>query len=112
MESLTKAAQLSLLLIILSLPVSWTNADTGTPWTQGQRESVHAGLIDAANRTRTWTNAWGITYTALAVGQVGGAILATNENNRVDLWIGSARALLGIIPTWIMPPAAVSYKSS
>jgi hypothetical protein len=63
-------------------------------------------LTDYQKSTRRWATAWGVTWTAATVSQLSVAIAIHDHETREDLWVGSASAALGVIPTWIIPPEA------
>jgi hypothetical protein len=73
---------------------------------------LREGLAKGKHATRVWANAWGATWTVATLAQ--GAIAATTSDRDTaqDLWVGSASAALGLIPTWILPPVIVSRELS
>jgi hypothetical protein len=48
--------------------------------------------------SRRWMWAWGIAYSGLALGQAGLALTRDDEGEQVELYVGAAKSLLGLVP--------------
>jgi hypothetical protein len=66
---------------------------------------IQKELADDQLYTRRWATAWGITWTVATVSQLAVVTGTRDDQTRKDLWVGSASAALGLIPTWFVPPA-------
>lgn len=57
-----------------------------------------------ATRADRWVLAWRIVYTALAVGELGGAASgAADRDTTRSLWVGGAKSTLGALGFWLSP---------
>jgi len=63
---------------------------------------IRERLQAEARRARTWSYAWGATYAALMIGQLVPLPFVSPET-RLDLYVGTAGAALGLIPVVVMP---------
>jgi hypothetical protein len=63
-------------------------------------------LIRYQQNSKRWATTWGITWTTATTSQLIVAASIHDPETRKDLWVGSASAALGLIPTWIIPPEA------
>jgi hypothetical protein len=68
--------------------------------------SLRTELTAYQQSSRRWATAWGITWTAATVSQLTIAATIHDNETRKDLWVGSASAALGLVPTWIIAPEA------
>jgi hypothetical protein len=48
--------------------------------------------------SRRWMWSWGIAYGALTLGQAGLALTRDDEGEQVELYVGAAKSLLGLVP--------------
>lgn len=61
--------------------------------------------------TEHWANIWGVTWSAATVAQFGVAAAVKSRDTREDLILGGVSSSLGLIPTWIVPPAVTRLKT-
>jgi hypothetical protein len=67
------------------------------------RERLRADAHDA----RVWAWAWGVGFTALALGQAGLALTRDDRGERAELYIGAGKTVLGLVPVLFVPVPAV-----
>jgi hypothetical protein len=67
---------------------------------------LQAQLTEYQHSNRRWVTAWGATWTVATVSQLAVAVSIRDQETRKDLWVGSASAALGLIPTLFIPPEA------
>jgi hypothetical protein len=68
--------------------------------------NIRNELSEHRQSTRRWATVWGVTWGTATAVQLGVAVGTGNSEARKDLWVGSASAALGLIPTLIVPPEA------
>lgn len=93
-----------IVLVVLASVMALGRAATAAPC-EADANELRADLQREASRTRVWTWAWRITYTAGAVAQFG--IAASGEASRDDtqsLWVGGAKSALAAFGVWAAPP--------
>jgi hypothetical protein len=70
----------------------------------GDAGALRAELEQESARADHWVLAWRIAYTALAVGELGGAVSGVaDHDNTLSLWVGGAKSTLGALGVWLSP---------
>lgn len=70
----------------------------------GDASALRAELEQESARADHWVLAWRITYTALAAGELGGAVSGVaDHDNTLSLWVGGAKSTLGALGVWLSP---------
>ena len=80
----------------------------GHPARAADVTALRSTLEQSAVAQRHWANTWGTIWTVTILGQGIAMPLVRDTETRVDLGFGAASAALGLIPTWIRPPRAVT----
>jgi hypothetical protein len=78
---------------------------------KAQLLTLESQLTVAHIKAQNWANIWGATWGAATVAQLAVAGTAKSLSTRQDLFVGAASSALGLIPTWIFPPAITGYES-
>jgi hypothetical protein len=68
---------------------------------------AHATLNRGARLANNWNNAWQMGMAAVTVGQMA-AIPLVGKDDRIDLYLGAASSLAGLISLAAMPPAVIN----
>ena len=70
----------------------------------GDASALRAELEQESARADHWVLAWRIAYTALAAGELGGAVSGVaDHDNTLSLWVGGAKSTLGALGVWLSP---------
>lgn len=79
--------------------------------TTGPQDSALIAELDSGSQaTRSWAESWGLVWSLASAGQALAA-MASHGSEKTDLWIGAGSSALGLIPTWISPPAITHFPS-
>jgi hypothetical protein len=88
-----------ILLVALALPLR----AAGEPLCSDPA-ALRADLEREATRADRWVLAWRIVYTALAAGELGGAVSGAGDRDTTrSLWVGGAKSTLGALGFWLSP---------
>jgi hypothetical protein len=89
------------LLIVLGV-LALAHRAAGEPC--GDAGALRAELEHESARAERWVLAWRIVYTAVAVGEIGGAVSgAADRDTTRSLWVGGAKSTLGALGFWVTP---------
>ena len=78
-------------------------ADAGEPAVGETADTIARELDDEARRERRWWNAWTATYAAFTVGQGAAAGAVHDRDTRIDMEVGAATSVLGVVGMLLSP---------
>ncbi len=94
-------------LLLCTAQAARADEKDGCPDADARIAFVGERLDADAHGARVWMWGWGLGYTGLALGQAGLALTRDDEGERVELYVGAAKSVLGLVPVLLVRSPAL-----